>query len=198
MTKPQAALFAFMACLVAMSPIGGAKAEQQVAMPYSVKTSDVLVPDDVPMGQYRRTIRPFGNWTLFCDENLKQKQRVCNISQSLVDHTGAVAFSWSLAATREGKPMMILRANRSVGAGKPIEVAFLDGKGTLATKTTDCDARICMAMLPVDARLKVRIEAGALAEISYDVTTDGPGGSPATKVFFRAPLQDLAAALAAL
>lgn len=181
---------------------GAAHADPQLAAQsataYSVKASDIVVPNDVPVGQYRRTIRPFGNWTLICDENLKQKHRVCNVTQSIVDRSGAVVFSWSLAATREGKPIMILRANRSVGAGKPIQIGFVDGKGTLVAKTSDCDARICMALLPVDAYLRKRIDSGALAQITYSVAVGSSDGQRPVEVFFNAPLHDLAAALAAI
>lgn len=91
---------------------GGAPAVGQGATPeprYWIKPSEVAIPPDVPIGMYRRLIRPFENWTLICDENLKSKQRICNVSQLVVDKAGNTVFSWSLAATAQGKPVMILR-----------------------------------------------------------------------------------------
>lgn len=173
-------------------------AAAQQAESYSVKPSDVAIPDGVAPGRYLRTIRPFGNWTLICDENLERKQRICNVSQSIVDKRGATSFSWSLAATVEGRPVMILRSPPSVGVGRRIEIGFVDGKGTLVAQTTECDVNVCLALLPVDARLKARIETAALAMISYDVGGGSSGGSQTRKLLFHAPLADLAAALGAI
>lgn len=187
-----------LAALLSTALYGGASAGQQPER-YSVKTPDVALPDGVPPGQYARIVKPFGNWTLICDENLKQKQRVCNISQSIVDATGTVAFSWSLAAMADGRPIMILRPPHALGPGKAIEIGFLDSKDTIVARTKDCDGRVCIALVPVDARLKARIAKGALAEISYDLPVgDANSASTKTKVFFHAPLADLAAALEAI
>ena len=56
-----------------------------VAFRYRIKPSDVAVPPDVKLGDYQRTIRPFENWTLICDENLKARKKVCNVSQIIED-----------------------------------------------------------------------------------------------------------------
>lgn len=53
----------------------------QVASTYRIKPSDVVLPPEVKLGDYQRTIRPFDNWTLICDENLKARKKVCNVSQ---------------------------------------------------------------------------------------------------------------------
>ncbi|MGO4319897.1 invasion associated locus B family protein, partial [Agrobacterium sp. MCAB5] len=60
---------------------------------FHVKPSEVNVPEGVPLGQYRRTTTPFGNWTLVCDENRQTKQMICNVSQVIVDLAGNMVFS---------------------------------------------------------------------------------------------------------
>jgi invasion protein IalB len=47
----------------------------------------------VGWGQYKRTIQPFENWTLICDENLKKKEKVCNLSQIISDASGNQVFA---------------------------------------------------------------------------------------------------------
>ena len=85
---------------------------------YAVKPSDVAIPSGETLGEFRRTIQPFSNWTLICDESLKSKRRVCNVTQTIVSAQGTVAFNWSLVATAEGKPLMVMRVPAAVGIGQ--------------------------------------------------------------------------------
>lgn len=178
---------------------------QQLASAYSIKPSDVAVPEDVPLGEYRRIIRPYKNWTLICDEDLKKKQRICNVSQSIVDATGAVAFSWSLAATAGGTPMMIVRVPATVGKDQPIRFSFGKDGAAIIVKTADCDQRICIGMLPVDGRIKAYVDKGVVSEIFYvALPSTGPGRDPAAvaaqlqAVTVQAPLEGLQAALSGI
>lgn len=63
-----------------------ASAAAQGAPPagYAVKPSDVAVPEGETLGEFRRMIQPFKNWTLICDESLKSKRRVCKIGRAHV------------------------------------------------------------------------------------------------------------------
>lgn len=194
-----------LACLLLALLVGVAHADQQLASSYSIKPSDVAVPDDVPLGEYRRIIRPYKNWTLICDENLKKKQRICNVSQSIVDDTGAVAFSWSLAATAGGAPMMIVRVPATVGKDQPIRFSFGKDSPAIIVKTSDCDQRICIGMLPVDGRLKAHVEKGVTAEIFYvALPSTAADRNPAAvaaqlrTVTVQAPLEGLSAALSGI
>jgi len=186
----------------------GGSAAAQDAMPqgaeqkpiFAIKPSDVAIPDDVPVGQYRRVIRPFPNWTLICDENLKRKQRVCNISQTFVGQSGGTVFSWSLAGTQDGKPMMILRTPPQVGKGQPISLSFADKNKPVTIETSDCDQRVCIAILPVGPRMRGYIDKKATAEISFSGATANPAPAtpPAAAVVLRAPLDGLSSALDAI
>lgn len=162
---------------------------------YTIKPSEVVLPPDVPLGRYRRMIQPFPNWTLICDENLEKKQKVCNISQTIIDSMGVTAFSWSLAASEDGKPFLILRTPPGVGVGKPVRLVFADAAAPISASTGGCDEKLCVAYLPVGPRLRLNIAKGATAEVSYEVTA---AAGPARVVSLRAPLDGLAAALAAI
>jgi len=151
------------------------RAQQSPAPSYTIKPSDVAVPSDVPLGQYRRSIRPYRNWTLICDENLKARKRVCNVTQSIVDRSGATAFSWSLAGTSGGAPVLILRAPATVGKDQPVTLSFEDRGPPLVAKTTDCNATICIAVLALGPRLKAHVAKGAVVQISFPVTAPGGG-----------------------
>ncbi|SDD07577.1 Invasion associated locus B (IalB) protein [Bradyrhizobium brasilense] len=159
---------------------------------YSVKPSNVSVPANVPLGQYRRVIRPFPNWTLICDENLDKKRRVCNVSQTVVGPDGAVVFSWSLAATQEGQPFFILRTPTGVGANGTIKLDLGDGGAALAVPIKGCDEKVCLAYLPVGPRLRTAAERGGPVQVAYD------SGAPSNAVSFRAPLAGLTAALSVI
>lgn len=190
-------------CLILSS--GHAAGQDAGRADYTVKPSDVIVPEGVPMGQYRRMTRPFTNWTLICDEDLKKKKRVCNVSQTIVDAAGAITFSWSLAATNTGSPIMILRTPPAVGKDSPVQLSFADGGAPLIAMTTGCDTRVCLAVLPVGLRMKQNIGKGLVTEISYVVPVEVASGtsnnnnSPRqTTVSLHAPLEGLSAALAAI
>ncbi|MFQ0815572.1 hypothetical protein AVM02_06835 [Brucella anthropi] len=205
-------MFLVLSCLILVFLPGGVAAGQKgkqgrppqqppqsqaVAMTpgFAVKPGDVTIPDGVPVGQYRRIIRPFQNWTQICDENLKAKKRVCNISQTVVHETGITVLSWSLAATETGQPFMIVRVPSMVGQGKDIQLDFRDKTAPIKIQTTGCDRNICLSYLPVGPRMRVYIAKGNMPEISYDVP-DRQGQS--SRISFLAPLQGLSQALAAI
>lgn len=157
---------------------------------FSVKPAEVALPPGVAFGDYRRVIQPFENWTLICDENFKTKKKVCNISQTVVDQTGETAFSWSLAATQDGKPMMIMRVPSGVGPGKDIVLSFPD-KPELKVQTGGCDAKVCVALLPVSPLIKEQVAKGGEARVGYDIATLG-------RIVVVSPLKGLSTALAAI
>ncbi|ACL62632.1 invasion associated locus B family protein [Methylobacterium nodulans] len=159
---------------------------------FSVKLPDVALPADVPLGQYRRVIRPFPNWTLICDENLEKKQKVCNISQTIVGPDGATVFSWSLAATLEGQPFFILRIPPGVGPNATLGLDLADGAPPITVPIKGCDAKICIAYLPVGQRLRTAAAKGGPVQVSY------ASDSLPNAVSFRAPLAGLTAALSVI
>lgn len=164
------------------SPAGAAPA-------YRIRPSEVAVPQDVPLGQYRRITTPFENWTLVCDENLKAKHMICNVSQVIEDRTGALVFSWSLAATQEGKPFMILRT--APQADGRISLAFPGRKQPVEVDIDGCNRIVCVGMVPVGPVLREQIGKEAQASVSYP-TTSG------TRVNVTTSLKGLAKALATI
>ena len=168
--------------------LAGASQSRAGDQPFRVRLTDIAIPAGASLGEVRRTIQPFPNWTLICDENLKARTKVCNVTQSFLDAAGATAFSWSLAATEGGKPLFILRAPASVGRDGTISVKPASGK-PLAAAVQACDAAICIATLPFGRALGDEIARGEPVIISYDA------GRP---VVLSAPLNGLAKAIAAI
>ena len=158
---------------------------------FFIEPSDVQIPADASFGDIRRLIQPFENWTLICDENLKKLQKVCNISQSIVDQKGAMVFNWSLAATDAGEPMMILRTPAHAGAETTVNLTFDGDPKPFGVKPRGCNETVCVSMVPVGPRLRKAIDDNALLKISY---TFPPNGT----TVFSAPLKGLATALAAV
>lgn len=178
---------------VCMILAGGVSAAGQDASPeprYWIKPSEVSVPADVPIGLYRRLIQPFKNWTLICDENLKSKQRICNVAQIVVDEAGSTVFSWSLAATAEGKPMMILRVPPAEGRGTTVHLSFSDRKEPVRVEVANCDPDVCLGTVPVGPILRSHIGRQSTVGVCY--------GTQKGAVSFNLPFQGLAQALEAI
>lgn len=157
--------------------------------PYTVKPSDVVLPQNLKPGQYRRITTPFENWTLICDENTKARTKICNVSQSIVDGSGRTAFSWSLAANAAGKPHFILRAP-IVAQMASLKVGFDNTADLIVVQMDQCDATVCVAITPVGPLLKKKIKEGATAHIEY--TSQG------NRTAFDATLGGLTEALSAI
>lgn len=150
-----------------------AAGQEAVAAGYRIKPSEVVVPPDATLGEYQRTTRPFENWTLICDENLKLRQRVCNVTQIVEDNAGLVAFSWSLAATKEGDPYMILRTPPAAARGGGlVSLKFEGRKEPINIKLEGCNQTVCIGMLPVGPIMREQISKNAAPTISYS-TADG-------------------------
>lgn len=164
---------------------------QAAAGGYKVKPSEVLVPQGVPIGKYRRIIHPFENWTLICDENLKTRRKVCNISQSFTDDSGLQVFSWSLAANADGKPFMILRAPAVIGAGSKISLRFTGMDRDVEVEVNACDTSVCIGYQPVGPMLRQQIVKETTTRVSYFV-------NPGEQISIDAPFKGLAAALSAI
>ena len=173
-------------------------AQQKPETVYFVKPPEIAIPDGVPVGEYRRVIRPFKNWTLICDENLKAKKRVCNVTQTIVDQTGETAFSWSLAGTDGGAPVMIMRVPAVVGKDKPITLSFNDGDKPITATTNGCNAQVCVAVQQIGPRLKGYIAKGAVTQITYPKPMTGPEGSRTMIIGLFAPLEGLSKAVSSI
>ena len=133
---------------------------QDLAPKYFIKSSEVELPDGVGWGQYKRTIQPFENWTLICDENLKKKEKVCNLSQIISDASGNQVFSWSLAATANGDPFMILRVPANTDQKIPLKVKFSGRDTAIDVAYKGCNETVCIAMMPVGPITREHINKG--------------------------------------
>ncbi|MEZ2221753.1 invasion associated locus B family protein [Rhizobium sp. RCC_161_2] len=163
-------VLAFMTCLLLSGP--HAAGQEAASSGYRIKPSEVVVPAEAKLGDYQRTIRPFENWTLICDENLKVRQRVCNVTQIIENEAGQVAFSWSLAATKGGEPYMILRTAPVAKNDGRILLSFDGRKEPIQVRLDGCSKTVCVGMLPVGPVLREQISKSAAPTISYP-TMDG-------------------------
>lgn len=170
---------------------GGSPVVGQETGSYRIKPPEVVPPQGVPLGSYRRIIHPFENWNLICDENLKAKHKVCNISQSFIDQNEALIFSWSLAADEKGKPFMILRAPAQLGTGSKISLGIAGRERPVDVQLTACDSTVCVGYLPVGPILRQQIGKEATVKISYSP----PSGAA---VSLDAPFKGLKSALSAI
>ena len=180
-----------LAGLAMMCAAASATEQQAPSAAYAVKQSDVVVPEGQKLGEFRRIIQPFKNWTLICDENLKSKRRVCNFTQSIINQQGAVVFNWSLVATAGGKPLMMMRAPAAIGVGQPIRLTLGKKPDWIVAQIDRCDASFCFATIAIGDVLKRHIRAGTDCAISYQI-------SQSETIAFDAPLEGLYAALAGL
>lgn len=181
------------ACLLLLGgqPAAAQEPHESLSISYKIKPSEVAVPKNVPLGQYRRSIRPFENWTLICDEDLQAKTMVCNVSQVIVDQDDRLVFSWSLAATKDGKPFMILRTAPSAGRDGKISLKFPSQANSVAIAIEGCNDVVCVGKVPVGPILRDNIGKESNPTISY-TTTSGES------ISVKASLKGLATALSAI
>jgi invasion protein IalB len=171
--------------------VGAAAGQEPVAEGFRIRSSEVAIPPDAMLGEYQRIIRPFENWTLICDENLKARTKVCNVSQIIEDGAGKLAFSWSLAATNEGKPYLILRTAPNAKTDGLISLKFEGREKPVEIHFDGCNEMVCIGMLPVGPIMREQITKSAAPMISYP-TTDG------TTVSVTATLKGLSTAVEAI
>jgi len=149
-----------------------AAGQEVISSGFRIRPSEVAVPPKVAPGQYQRMIRPFENWTMICDENLKARQRVCNVTQTIENQAGQLAFSWSLAATAEGKPYMILRTAPIAKSDGPVSLKFEGRKEPVKVQLDGCNAAVCVGTLPVGPIMREQISKNSAPVVSYP-TRDG-------------------------
>jgi len=176
---------------MSLTLLGSVLAAEQGVNTFRIKESDVKVPEGLALGQYRRIVHPFKNWTLICDENLRDRTRVCNITQSIVDQSGQIVFSWSVAATEEGRPFMIVRTLPSLGQRGRVALKVSDGGAPIEVAMDGCNPSFCVGKFPLGARLRPQIEAEGSVRISYS-TLSGQ------RIEVSAPLSGVQEALSAI
>ncbi len=177
--------------LIAFGGICPAWSDGVATKPFNVKPSIVTLPTGVEPGSYQRLIRPFQKWDLICDEDLKAMTKICNVTQTIQDHEGRFVFSWSLAATEAGKPMMILRVPADIIAEDRIALRFDDQRQNLYIKIGACDVSACTAFVSLVPIIRKQMENKATVRISY--RSSGRG-----LILVDAPTDGLLAAVAAI
>lgn len=113
----------------------------------------------------RRVIERFADWTLICDA--AKGRHVCNATQSIAAADGRVAFSWSLAATRGGEPVFVVRAPVAAFPARTVTLEF--GGAETAMRLPSCDVRLCVGFLPVDPAILKQIRRRGRVGIRYRI-----------------------------
>lgn len=176
---------------IAAVALGAAAAASAHAAEGAIRPKPAEIGTADAPGEVRRIIHPFGDWTLVCDENLKKKQKICNVSQSFVNGDGATVFSWSLAATRGGTPVLILRArNDGSQEARTVKVAMAGLRAPQSVWLSTCDSAICVGYHEVGAEFGRKLRGGGEAEVTVTYA-----GKPTV---VASELKNLNAALAAL
>lgn len=171
---------------------GISPSENKPVNEYMIKPSDVTIPAGVPIGKYRRITVPHQNWTLICDENLQEKKRICNVLQQIINTHGEIVFSWSLAGTADGRPVLILRTPAKTGKGATVSLFFPDKSTPVTVTTNACDMNVCIAMQQVGPRLKEYIGKGTKVRVSF------PSGEGGKTVVIMTTFAGLQSALASI
>lgn len=154
---------------------------------FRVRPSSVIVPDGIPIGQYKRSIHPFENWTLVCDDNLATKIRLCDIRQEVEIIGAGVIFSWALTATENGPPMMKLLGPAGIGVNGEIIMTFNDGS-THRVRMLSCNASNCVGHSPAGPKTQQHIKENLTINISFDIKGLG-------NISFAVPMKGLSNAL---
>ena len=134
---------------------------------YRIKPSEVIVPNDVPLGKYRRVIQPFSNWTLVCDENINAKQKICNVTQVIVDQNDELVLNISLAATKEGAPFFFVRTPSNIDKNKGFSVLLPSINKIYRFEIDGCNDIVCVGKFPVLSVINRHILNKSIIDISY-------------------------------
>lgn len=169
--------------------MAGAAAAAPASPSFVVVPSSVQPPEGVELGSFRRTIQPFRNWTLICDEDLKKKERICNVRQEIAIEGAGTIFTWAIAASDTGEPKMIATLPAAVGNGGKLELLF-DGDARFST-SVNCNNRACTALIPVGPQIRRHIAERLTVGISFVA-------QPVGRIEFRAPMEGLDDALKAV
>lgn len=134
--------------------------------------SAVQPGDKVAPGDLVRTIRPFNNWSLICDQLLGRK-RVCQLQTSArTDQGGAV--TWDIAPVKATgpkgeaieRPMSLLRLPRDAQpeGGVSIGVEGLER----AARIDGCDAAGCASGSLFEGKLVELVAGASTVTVSFD------------------------------
>ncbi|WP_156851762.1 invasion associated locus B family protein [Bartonella refiksaydamii] len=161
---------------------------------YTIHPPHLSIPKG-ELGETRRIIMQFYNWTLICDEKedekQKRKQGICNVTQTVHDQEDNTIFSWSLVSTKNGQAVMLFRTLPNTDTNVPLRM-FLEGvKKPLLIHYTQCNETVCLAQSPIGAVLSEQIEQDKKVRISYKIKEG--------KIFsFIVPFKGLSTALNSL
>ena len=167
-----------------------ASAQMKIVQPKPLVIASLVDDGQVAdAGDILRTTRMFPNWNLNCEVLLSLGKHLCAVELRSVDARGQQVLSWSIALSKSGDPIMVLRmpgdADRSFG----LRMSIGPFTTVLLPQPADCSASECRMIAPFETPLRTLM-------VSQDrVTFALSRGGQVLKV--EAPLTGMAEALAA-
>ena len=92
--------------------------------------------------------RQFGAWALKCDMLISRNERICAIEQAL-KASEADAFTWRLATSAAGKPLVVFEFTDRAEADKGLGISIAGFDKTIPATEWACAEGRCSATMPI-------------------------------------------------
>jgi hypothetical protein len=137
----------------ALCIIPDARAQGASAAPLRV-ASLVQEGKIIDPGDLLRTTRIFPNWNLNCEVLLSQGRHLCAVELRSVDAQGRQVFTWSIALSTDGNPIIIFKVPSDLDQGYGLRMMIGNLTTILTPRREDCDASDCRLMAPFETALR--------------------------------------------
>jgi invasion protein IalB len=143
--------------------------------------------EEIEAGDILRTTRMFPNWNLNCEVLLSQGKHLCAVELRSVDAKGRQIFSWSIALSADGEPIMILKVPSDIDRSYGLRMSIGAFTTLLAPQPGDCSASECRMVAPFETPLRTLMVSQA--KVTFALTREGQ------TLKIEAPLAGMAEAL---
>jgi invasion protein IalB len=168
----------------------GASAQMKIVTPKPLQLASLVDDGQVAdAGDVLRTTRMYPNWNLNCEVLLSQGKHLCAVELRSVDARGQQVLSWSIALSKAGDPIMVLRIPGDADKAYGLRMSIGAFTTILTPQPGDCSGSECRMIAPFETPLRT------LMVSQEKVTFALARGGQALKI--EAPLAGMAEALAA-
>jgi invasion protein IalB len=149
-----------------------APARAQGASPQELRIAS-LVDDGkaIAPGDLLRTTRMFPNWNLNCEVLLSQGRHLCAVELRSVDSQGRQVFSWSIALSVNGSPLMVLKVPANISQSYGLHMVIGPYTTVLKTRREDCSPIECRIVAPFESALRTLMVSQE--KISFSLEREG-------------------------
>jgi invasion protein IalB len=153
-----------------------------------LKVASLVEPGKaIPPGDLLRTTRIFPNWNLNCEVLLSEARHLCAVELRSVDAQGRQVFSWSIALSTTGSPLIILRVPADISPGYGLHMVIGAFTTILKPRREDCTPSACQMVAPFETALRTLMVSQE--KIGFSLERDG------VVLQIEAPLAGLSEAL---